>query len=63
MKSNNIDSIIANACASLAVEGMKPSEAGVLISRKYLEGKISSREAIRKIKETHLNAAAKCYVR
>lgn len=55
VKQVNIDRILANASATLAVEGLKPSKAGSRITRQYLEGKISSKEAIQRIKDKHLN--------
>lgn len=56
MKTNlrDIDKILANASASLAVEGMKPSESGVAITRQYLERRISSKDAVNKIIAMHL---------
>lgn len=55
----DIDRIIANSHATLAVEGLKPSKTAVEITRQYLEGKITSEEAIKRIKERHLNAGDK----
>jgi hypothetical protein len=53
-KSRNIENIIANVSATLAVEGLRPSCTAISINRKYLEGKISSEEAIAKIKAKYL---------
>ena len=58
-KHKDINKIIANASASLAVEGMTPSKTGVTITRQYLEGKISSKEAIQRIKNNHLGAVVR----
>jgi len=55
----DIDKIIASVTASLAVEGLKPSDAGIAITRQYLEGKISSKQAIQKIKDKHLKMVVK----
>ena len=46
----NIDKIVNNVTATLAIEGLKPSKSAVSINRKFLEGKISSQEAISRIK-------------
>jgi hypothetical protein len=56
MKTKNIDidKIIANASATLAVEGLKPSKTALSISRSYLHGEISSREAVAKIKAKYI---------
>lgn len=55
MKNNpeEIERVIANVKASMAVEGMKPSKKAQSIGRQYLEGKISSQEAVAKIKLQH----------
>ncbi len=50
----NIDKIIASVSATLAVEGLKPSNSGIAITRQYLEGKITSKQAIERIIEFHL---------
>lgn len=55
----DINKIIASVSASLAVEGLKPSDAGTAITRQYLEGKISSKQAIQRIKDKHLKVAVK----
>lgn len=55
----NIESIIKNATASLAMEGLKPSKEAVNINRQFLEGNISSEEAVKKIKESHLGSDKK----
>lgn len=59
VKSKDIDKIMANVSATLAVEGLKPSKAGAAITRQYLEDKISSQEAIQRIKDKHLKAMVK----
>lgn len=43
--------IMANVEASMAIKGMKPSRKSRTIGKQYLERKISSEEAIEKIKE------------
>lgn len=55
----NIDSIIKNVTATLAIEGLKPSEEAIDINRKFLEGNISSKEAIRRIKEKYIRGEGK----
>jgi hypothetical protein len=50
MSDKYIDSIVRNVTATLAIEGLKPSESAVTINRQFLEGKITSSEAIRRIK-------------
>lgn len=55
--SRSIENIIANVSATLAVEGLRPSCTAISINRKYLEGKISSEEAIEKIKAKYLKVA------
>jgi hypothetical protein len=45
--------VIANVKASMAVEGMRPSARAQVIGRQYLEGKISSKVAIAKIRKQH----------
>ena len=55
----DINKIVASVSASLAVEGLKPSDTGIAITRQYLEGKISSKQAIQKIKDEHLKVAMK----
>jgi len=58
-KSKNIDKIIASVSATLAVEGLKPSKTGTAVTRQYLEGKITSEQAIQRIKDNHLNTAVR----
>lgn len=58
-KKKNIDRIIASASATLAVEGLKPSKTAVSLSRSYLQGKISSREAVERIKAKYIKTAVK----
>lgn len=50
---NYIDFIVRNAAATLAIEGLKPSKMAVTINREFLEGKISSKEAIDRIKKIY----------
>jgi len=52
-KRGEIERVIANVQASMAVEGMKPSAKAQAIGKQYLEGKISSKEAVAKIKMLH----------
>jgi len=47
----DIDKIIKNVSASLDMEGLKPSSMALKVNRSYLEGKISSQEAISIIKQ------------
>ena len=49
-----IDKIVDNVTATLAIEGLKPSKTAVSINRQFLEGKITSQEAIRRIKEKYI---------
>lgn len=56
---SKIESIIKNVTATLAIEGLKPSEEAVNINRQFLEGNISSNEAIRRIKEKYLGSEEK----
>lgn len=46
-----IEDIEKNVAASLAVEGAKPSKTGKKITRKFLKGEITSKDAIRSIKD------------
>jgi hypothetical protein len=48
-----IDKIVNNVTATLAIEGCKASGTAVRINRQYLEGKITSKEAVRRIKEKY----------
>ena len=50
----NIDKIVRNVTATLAIEGLKPSQSAVNINRQFLEGKISSQEAIKRIKDKYV---------
>jgi hypothetical protein len=52
-KRKEIERVIASVQASMAVEGMKPSAKAQAIGKQYLEGKISSEEAVAKIKMQH----------
>ncbi|MEN6459767.1 MAG: antitoxin VbhA family protein [Syntrophomonas sp.] len=45
--------IIASACASMEMEGLKPSKTVRELGKHYLDGKISSKEAVSLIKEKH----------
>ena len=53
MTSENIERILANAKATLAVEGLKPSKIAVEITRIYLAGEITSEQAISLIKKLY----------
>lgn len=55
MKNNpeKINRVIANVKTSMAVEGIRPSRKAQVIGRQYLEGKISSKEAIAKIRKQY----------
>jgi hypothetical protein len=55
-KTKNIDKIVNNVTATLAIEGRKCSKCAVSINRQFLEGKISSHEAIDKIKANYFKA-------
>ena len=55
MSDKYIDKIVANVTATLAIEGLKPSESAVTINREFLEGKITSKEAVRRIKAKYLD--------
>ncbi|NMB96439.1 MAG: antitoxin VbhA family protein [Clostridiaceae bacterium] len=50
----NIDKIVNNVTATLRIEGLKPSKSAILINREFLEGKISSQEAIKRIKSKYV---------
>jgi len=50
LTNEKINRIINNVTATLAIEGLKPSESAVTINREFLEGKITSSEAVRRIK-------------
>jgi hypothetical protein len=50
---DEIDKALANVAATLAVENLKQSSAGKEISTKYLEGKLTSRQAIGMIKKLY----------
>ena len=52
-KEQNIDRIIANTNATLAVEGLEPSKIAVEITRKHLAGEITSEQAIDLIKKLY----------
>lgn len=52
-KRGEIERVISNVQASMAIEGMKPSAEAQSIGKQYLEGKISSNEAVAKIKMQH----------
>ncbi|MDP4094600.1 MAG: antitoxin VbhA family protein [Bacillota bacterium] len=58
-QTRNINKIMSSVSATLAVEGMKPSESGAAITRQYLEGKITSKQAIQRIKDKHLKILVK----
>ncbi|MBS4021382.1 MAG: antitoxin VbhA family protein [Dethiobacter sp.] len=45
--------VIESVGASLAFENLKPSKHAQAVGKQYLEDKISSREAVDKVKEKH----------
>lgn len=51
----NTKRVIASVGASLAFEGLKPSMHAQSVGKRYLEGKISSSEAIAKVKAKHVS--------
>lgn len=53
LSKNRINYIEKNILASLAVDGTKPSPAGISITRNFLTGKITSSEAIQRIKRLY----------
>ena len=59
MCTKDIDKIVNNVTATLAIEGLKPSKSTVSINRQFLEGKISSQEAIRRIKAKYVKVMVK----
>lgn len=48
---------IKSVLGSMAIEGKKPSKEGKAITSDFLNNKISSKEAIDKIKDYHLGGA------
>ncbi|WP_241422482.1 antitoxin VbhA family protein [Candidatus Contubernalis alkaliaceticus] len=52
----NTKRVIASVGASLAFEGLKPSMHAQVVGKRYLEGKISSSEAIAKVKAKHASS-------
>ncbi len=59
--SKSIDKIVKNVTATLAIEGLKPSKSAIAINRQFLEGKISSQEAINRIKANYINIPVNNY--
>lgn len=55
----DIEKIVRNVTATLAIEGLKPSKEAVIINRQFLEGKISSNEAISRIKAEYAEVTVK----
>ena len=51
---NNVEFIKRNVKATLAVENARPSPEGEKITEKFLNGEITSSEAIRRIKNNYL---------
>ena len=49
----NTNRIIESVVASLSFEGLKPSEQAQMLGKQYLEDKISSTEAVTRIKAMH----------
>lgn len=58
-QNRNIEKIVKDVTATLAIEGLKPSKAAVTINRQFLEGKISSKEAISRIKAQYTDVLVK----
>lgn len=58
-QNKSIDKIVKNVTATLAIEGLKPSKSAVNINRQFLKGKISSKEAISRIKAKYAKALVK----
>lgn len=58
-RTKNIDKIVKNVTATLAIEGLKPSKSAVSINRQFLEGRISSQEAINRIKAKYVKVLVK----
>jgi hypothetical protein len=52
----NVRRALASVNASMAIEGLKPNKSTVALGRQYLEGKISSQEAIVKIKAKYIGS-------
>ncbi len=50
-----IKRVIDGVQASMAVEGLKPSKKAQMIGRKYLKGKLTSKEAVTMITAHHVN--------
>jgi len=50
---NKHDKIISSIKASMAIEGLEPSEYTVVLIEQYANGEITAEEYIRKIKERH----------
>ena len=51
---NEMKRLMDSVQASMAVEGLKPSKKAKVISRKYLMGELSSKEAVALITEHHM---------
>lgn len=51
-----VNKALVSVHASMAMEGLKPSKGTVALGRQYLEGKISGREAISRVKARHLGS-------
>mgnify|MGYP000934663727 CR=1 FL=1 len=58
-QNRNIENIVKNVTATLAIEGLKPSKDAVAINRQFLEGKISSKEAVSRIKAKYAKVLVK----
>ena len=51
----NIDKIEKSVLATLRIEGLTPSKAGIKTTRDFLNNKITSQEAVARIKKYWLN--------
>lgn len=51
---NDIDKIVANVKTTMAVEGLRASDSAIAISRLFMEGKISTDDAVKKIIKNHI---------
>lgn len=54
MSDKYMNLIVRQVKATLKVEGMEPSESAEAINREFLEGKITSKEAVRRIKALYV---------
>jgi hypothetical protein len=54
LSQHEIDKIIKNVEATLAIEGLAPSDKSREWARLFLQGKLTSEEVIEKIKNKHI---------